>query len=107
MNRLARRLGVGRALSAVALMAAAAVCALLLGVTTRGQPASGPPVGESPRATLAPTTAPDAAGPSPDGGSPYTVVQMNLCLSGVADCYGAAAYPAVVEEAAALIEELQ
>jgi endonuclease/exonuclease/phosphatase family metal-dependent hydrolase len=30
-------------------------------------------------------------------------MQMNLCLSGLAGCYGRAAYPAVVEEAAARI----
>ena len=29
----------------------------------------------------------------------YTSMQMNLCLSGLAGCYGKAAYPAVVEEA--------
>jgi endonuclease/exonuclease/phosphatase family metal-dependent hydrolase len=34
-------------------------------------------------------------------------MQMNLCLSGLAGCYGKAAYPAVVEEAVALIGEAQ
>jgi endonuclease/exonuclease/phosphatase family metal-dependent hydrolase len=32
-------------------------------------------------------------------------MQMNLCLSGLAGCYGKAAYPAVVEEAVALVRE--
>ncbi|HET7196214.1 MAG TPA: hypothetical protein VFI99_14615 [Nocardioides sp.] len=32
-------------------------------------------------------------------GAAYTVLQMNLCLSGEADCYGRTAYPSVVEEA--------
>jgi endonuclease/exonuclease/phosphatase family metal-dependent hydrolase len=32
-------------------------------------------------------------------------MQMNLCLSGLAGCYGKAAYPAVVEEAAAQIRQ--
>jgi len=32
---------------------------------------------------------------------------MNLCLSGLAGCYGKAAYPAVVEEAVARIRELR
>ncbi len=42
--------------------------------------------------------------PSPaPGGSTYTVVQMNLCLSGLADCYIKVAYPAALNEAAALI----
>jgi endonuclease/exonuclease/phosphatase family metal-dependent hydrolase len=35
----------------------------------------------------------------------YTLVQMNLCLSGLAGCYGKAAYPAVVEEAVTRIRE--
>jgi endonuclease/exonuclease/phosphatase (EEP) superfamily protein YafD len=39
---------------------------------------------------------------APDGPM-YTLVQMNLCLSGVAGCYGKVAYPAVVHEAAARI----
>jgi endonuclease/exonuclease/phosphatase family metal-dependent hydrolase len=36
-------------------------------------------------------------------GSRYTLMQMNLCLSGLAGCYGKAAYPAVLEEALARI----
>lgn len=38
-------------------------------------------------------------------GAPYTMLQMNLCLSGVAGCYGRTAYPAVVDEAVATIRE--
>ena len=34
-------------------------------------------------------------------------MQMNLCLSGLAGCYGKAAYPAVVEEAVARIRDAQ
>ena len=37
--------------------------------------------------------------------STYTLMQMNLCLSGLAGCYDKAAYPAVVEEAMARIRE--
>jgi endonuclease/exonuclease/phosphatase family metal-dependent hydrolase len=37
----------------------------------------------------------------------FTVMQMNLCLSGLAGCYGKAAYPAVVEEAVAGISQAQ
>jgi endonuclease/exonuclease/phosphatase family metal-dependent hydrolase len=37
--------------------------------------------------------------------SGYTVLQMNLCLSGAAACYGRTAYPSVVEEAAAQVVE--
>ena len=35
----------------------------------------------------------------------YTLLQMNLCLSGLAGCYAKVAYPAVVEEAVARIRE--
>jgi endonuclease/exonuclease/phosphatase family metal-dependent hydrolase len=43
----------------------------------------------------------------PVSGPTFTVIQMNLCLSGLAGCYGKAAYPAVVEEAVARIREKQ
>jgi endonuclease/exonuclease/phosphatase family metal-dependent hydrolase len=39
------------------------------------------------------------------GSSTFTLMQMNVCLSGLAGCYGKAAYPAVVEEAVARIRE--
>jgi endonuclease/exonuclease/phosphatase family metal-dependent hydrolase len=35
----------------------------------------------------------------------YTLMQMNLCLSGLGGCYGKVAYPAVVEEAVARIRD--
>lgn len=35
----------------------------------------------------------------PAASSTYTLLQVNLCLSGLAGCYGKVAYPAVVEEA--------
>jgi len=41
----------------------------------------------------------------PAGSSTYALMQMNLCLSGLAGCYGKAAYPAVLEEAVARIHE--
>jgi endonuclease/exonuclease/phosphatase family metal-dependent hydrolase len=37
----------------------------------------------------------------------YTMMQMNLCLSGVAGCYRKVAYPAGVQEAIARIREAQ
>ncbi len=37
--------------------------------------------------------------------STYTLLQMNLCLSGFADCYGKVAYPAGVQEAVARIRD--
>jgi endonuclease/exonuclease/phosphatase family metal-dependent hydrolase len=45
-----------------------------------------------------------AAGPAGEG-STFSVMQMNLCLSGLAGCYGKAAYPAVIDEAVARIRE--
>lgn len=43
---------------------------------------------------------PAAASPRGSGaGAPYTLMQMNLCLSGLAGCYGGTDYPNVVEEA--------
>jgi endonuclease/exonuclease/phosphatase family metal-dependent hydrolase len=44
-------------------------------------------------------------GCSGSASSAYTMMQMNLCLSGRAGCYGKAAYPAVVEEAVARVRE--
>jgi endonuclease/exonuclease/phosphatase family metal-dependent hydrolase len=42
---------------------------------------------------------------SSETGADYTVMQMNLCLSGLAGCYDRVAYPAVVHEALARIRE--
>src|SRR5215217_9711971 len=42
-------------------------------------------------------------GGSPERDPGYALMQMNLCLSGLAGCYGKTAYPAVVEEATARI----
>jgi endonuclease/exonuclease/phosphatase family metal-dependent hydrolase len=42
-------------------------------------------------------------GGSPEHDSTYALMQMNLCLSGLAGCYGRTAYPAVVAEATARI----
>jgi len=44
-----------------------------------------------------------ARDPSAAARSTWTVMQMNLCLSGRAGCYGRTAYPAVVAEAVARI----
>jgi endonuclease/exonuclease/phosphatase family metal-dependent hydrolase len=55
---------------------------------------------------LAPSGCSRSSGTVPSAGSStYTLLQMNLCLSGLAGCYGKAAYPAVVEEAVARIRE--
>jgi endonuclease/exonuclease/phosphatase family metal-dependent hydrolase len=39
------------------------------------------------------------------GSSDFSLMQMNLCLSGLAGCYGKVAYPAVVAEAVTRIRE--
>jgi endonuclease/exonuclease/phosphatase family metal-dependent hydrolase len=46
-----------------------------------------------------------AAAVSPPAGSTYTLMQMNLCLSGLAGCYSKVEYPAGVKEAVARIRE--
>ena len=51
--------------------------------------------------------APAPAAVPPATSSTYTLMQMNLCLSGRAGCYGEVAYPAVVEEAVARIRHAQ
>ena len=87
--------------SSAALLLAAAGCALVLALTgcsrspgTSGSLAREPSTSVGPHAAV-----------SPPAGSTYTLMQMNLCLSGLAGCYDKAAYPAVVEEALARIRE--
>ena len=80
------RLCAGRSRSSAALLLAALGCALVLAVAGCSR------------------SAPEAS-PAPRAGSAYTLMQMNLCLSGLAGCYGRAAYPAVVKEAVARIRE--
>ena len=56
------------------------------------------------------TPAVAAGGDAPAGPArpaPYPVLQMNLCLSGLAGCYPGTRYPAVVEEAVATIRAVQ
>ena len=48
---------------------------------------------------------PAGCGRSSAESSRFTLMQMNLCLSGFAGCYGKTAYPAVVEEAVARIRD--
>jgi endonuclease/exonuclease/phosphatase family metal-dependent hydrolase len=48
---------------------------------------------------------PTAAAARPSGAT-YTVMQMNLCLSGLAGCYARVAYPAGVSEAIARVRQL-
>ena len=87
--------------SSIVLLLAAVGCALILALSGCGGSSgtSGPPVQEPSTSRGTPAAVP------PAGSSTYTLMQMNLCLSGLAGCYGKAAYPAVVEEAVALIRE--
>jgi endonuclease/exonuclease/phosphatase family metal-dependent hydrolase len=73
-----------RSASSAALRLAVTACALAIALAGCGRPAA------------------RSAAPSP-GGATFTLMQMNLCLSGLADCYSRVAYPAAVDEAAALI----
>jgi endonuclease/exonuclease/phosphatase family metal-dependent hydrolase len=77
----------GRSASAAATLVALAGCALIVALTGCGRAAG---------------TATVAARPS---GSAYTLMQMNLCLSGLAACFTKVRYPGVVEEAVARIRQ--
>ncbi len=88
--------------SSAALLVAAVGCALVLALTgcsDRSSETRGALAREPSTSAGSPATVP------PPAGSTYTLMQMNLCLSGLAGCYGKAAYPAVVKEALALIRE--
>ena len=75
--------------SSAALLLAAVGCALVLALTG-----------------CTGSAATSAAVP-PGAGSGYSLMQMNLCLSGLAGCYRKTAYPAVVQEAVVRIREAQ
>jgi hypothetical protein len=79
--------------SSAALLLAAAGCTVVLALTGCGGSS-----GSSAARAREPAVPPRAV-------STYTLMQMNLCLSGLAGCYGKAAYPAVVDEAVARIRE--
>ncbi len=70
------------------LLAASAGCALVLALTGCSQSAG--------RGPAVPARA----------GATFTLMQMNLCLSGLAGCYRKVDYPAGVEEAAARIRDV-
>jgi endonuclease/exonuclease/phosphatase family metal-dependent hydrolase len=88
MNLTVRRCADGPGSSVLQLLAAVA-CALVLALCGCGGS----------------TGARGAPALPPAGSSTYMLMQMNLCLSGLADCNGKAAYPAVVDEAVARIRE--
>jgi endonuclease/exonuclease/phosphatase family metal-dependent hydrolase len=86
MNTLIRRC-VDRSGRRVATPLAAVGCGLVLALAGCGQSSD------------------TAAAASRSAGSTYTLMQMNLCLSGLADCYAKVDYPAVLEEGVARIRE--
>jgi endonuclease/exonuclease/phosphatase family metal-dependent hydrolase len=85
-----------RAGRARAILGAAVACALVLAATGYGGP-SGSSVSMAKESSV-------PAGASVSG-STYAVLQMNLCLSGFAGCYGKVAYPAGVRDAVARIRQ--
>ena len=76
-----------RVRSSTALLPAALGCALILALTGCSGPSE------------------TAAAKSRSAGSTYTLMQMNLCLSGLAGCYRKVDYPAGVEEVVARVRE--
>ena len=95
MRILDRRARDGRPRSSAALLVAAVGCALvvaLAGWTRLADPSPTKPHEAGSDAPLLPGTA----------GS-FVLMQMNLCLSGLAGCYDPAAYPAMVDDVVARI----
>ncbi len=68
--------------------------AVMIGVISAVSLAVTPVAVAAPTATTAPSV-------------PYSVLQMNLCLSGAAGCYGGTEYPKVVDEAIDVIDARQ
>src|SRR3954454_22574834 len=81
--------------SLAGLVLAAAGCLLAVALAGCG----GDSEGSDARAGARPTLADTAAS--------YTLLQMNLCLSGFGGCNGRSTYPAVVDEAVARIREVR
>jgi endonuclease/exonuclease/phosphatase family metal-dependent hydrolase len=83
--------------------AAAAVWVLVLALTGCAS-SSGTRI-RLPAAAPAPAWEDRSAAVPGAAGSTFTLMQMNLCLSGLASCYRKAAYPAVLEEAVSRIAQ--
>ena len=81
------------------MLVAALGCAVVLALTGWSRLAgTEPPTRSSGSAAASVVPRPAAAS--------FTLIQMNLCLSGLADCYDVAAYPTVVREAVAEIRAM-
>jgi hypothetical protein len=87
--------------TSAALLLAAVGCAVVLTLTGCSESSRASGAVRRERSTSA---GPPPAVPPPAGAT-YTLMQMNLCLSGLASCFGKVAYPAVVEEAVARIRD--
>jgi endonuclease/exonuclease/phosphatase family metal-dependent hydrolase len=87
---LAIRRRADRSRSRAAVLLAAVGCSLVVALAG---------CGDAPRASGA-----GAGGPA-DTAATYTLLQMNLCLSGFGGCNGKSTYPAIVDEAVARIRE--
>jgi endonuclease/exonuclease/phosphatase family metal-dependent hydrolase len=92
-----------RARSSAVRLLATAGCALVVALGGCGGSSGtrGPVAGDP--STLARTP---AIGPAPGRGT-YTLMQMNLCLSGLGDCNGKPGYPGAVDEAVARIRQVR
>src|SRR3954447_11397760 len=101
------RRGADRSGSSAAVLLATVACALVLALTgcSGSSEESGAQAREPSTSTSTSTSARPRAALPAAAGSTYTLMQMNLCLSGMAGCYAKVAYPAVVEEAVARIHE--
>lgn len=74
-----------------------------VGVVLAGQEAEGGAAGFSVARLGQPPKGPLATEPAYEKAEPLSLLQMNLCLSGVAGCFGDTNYPRVVEEAIGVI----
>jgi endonuclease/exonuclease/phosphatase family metal-dependent hydrolase len=84
-----------------ALLRGAMCVALVVALTGGGGPSgAGVSMANEPSAFVDATTLLPAR-----GAATYTLLQMNLCLSGFAGCYGKVAYPSGVRDAVARIDE--
>jgi endonuclease/exonuclease/phosphatase family metal-dependent hydrolase len=99
VNLPARHPGDGRSRTSPAWLVAAVGCALILALTvwSRLPGTVGPPGQESSRYAAG---RPSASGAAP---SSFVLMQLNLCLSGLAGCYDEAGHPALLREVVARV----
>src|SRR4051794_1735679 len=99
------RRGADRSGSSAAVLLATVACALVLALTgCSGSSEESGAQAREPSTSTSTSARPRAALPAA-AGSAYTLMQMNLCLSGLAGCYAKVAYPAGLQDAVARIRE--